>query len=158
MTVTADLTLLLPALGVTKKDSCLTAEAADHPQSSGEASKLVFTVDVLLLTRHCPPVGLKWYFLHRGRPVIQTEEPAGCRASAASPCHGKNTPEDFTSNDLGMCFHLNMLKFLVFHTFLSLLISWYACLKGPVDQNSNFLLSSSPKMTNAGFFLPDFVF
>lgn len=114
MTVTADFTLLLLASGVMKKDSSLTAGAADHPQSSGEASKLVFTVDALHLTRHCPPEGLKRYFLHRGRPAIQTEEPAGCRASAASPSHGKNTPEDFTSSDLGMCLHLNMLKFLVF--------------------------------------------
>lgn len=127
MTATADFTLLL-ALGGMKKDSSLTAGAADHPQSSCEASQLVFTVDAPLLTRHCPPEGLKWYFLHRGGPAIQTEEPAGCRASAASPSHGKNTPEDFTSSDSGMCMHLNMLKFLVSTHFPLLLISWYSCL------------------------------
>lgn len=36
------------------------------------------TADAPLFNSTLPLCGLKWYLLHRDRPVIQTGEPAGC--------------------------------------------------------------------------------
>lgn len=65
----------------------LKIRAADHQHSRGEESVLpdepLFTVDALLSTKHRPLVCAERYWRLRHRPVIQTEEPAGCVVTPA---------------------------------------------------------------------------
>lgn len=80
---------LLLAPGLMKKRLILSLKirAADHQQSRGEESVLpdepLFTVDALLSTKHRPLVCAERYWRLRHRPVIQTEEPAGCVVTPA---------------------------------------------------------------------------
>lgn len=80
---------LLLAPGLMKKRLILSLKirAADHQHSRGEESVLpdepLFTVDALLSTKHRPLVCAERYWRLRHRPVIQTEEPAGCVVTPA---------------------------------------------------------------------------
>ncbi len=133
-----------------------TIRAVDHPQSSGEAP---VPPRSCCLPRMPPPFnstpplcGLKWYLLHRDRPVIQTGEPAGCGeegwtvATPAgpqldSPPMGKilQRTSRLKAATLECLNSFKLAVIEVFHTFCLLLISCRTRLKGPfLNQNSNF--------------------
>lgn len=79
--------LLAPRLMKKRLILSLKIRAADHQHSRGEESVLpdepLFTVDALLSTKHRPLVCAERYWRLRHRPVIQTEEPAGCVVTPA---------------------------------------------------------------------------